>query len=170
MDHVVAKVLIDNGSSLNVMLKSTLDRLPYDGTYMKPSSMVVRTFDGSHREVVGEIEMPMQIDRYTFEITFQVMDIEPTYNCLLGRPWIHMARKLKYVVDNMLVVISSKEDILLKIPTPARYIEVAKEALKTTFQSLEVISTVHVESLPKIPQPLNAIMMVANITPSKELS
>ena len=30
MDHIVAKVLIDNGYSLNVMPKTTLDKLPFD--------------------------------------------------------------------------------------------------------------------------------------------
>ena len=47
MDRIVAKVLIDNGSSLNVMPKTTLDKLPFDVSYMRPSSMVVRAFDGS---------------------------------------------------------------------------------------------------------------------------
>ena len=47
MDQIVAKVLIDNGSSLNVMPKTTLDKLPFDVSHMRPSSMVVRAFDGS---------------------------------------------------------------------------------------------------------------------------
>jgi len=38
MDHVVAKVLIDNGSSLNVMPKSTLEKLPFNASHLKPSS------------------------------------------------------------------------------------------------------------------------------------
>ena len=38
-NHVVAKVLIDNGSSLNVMPKTTLDKLPFDASYMRLSSL-----------------------------------------------------------------------------------------------------------------------------------
>ncbi|KAL5179630.1 hypothetical protein HKD37_01G000900 [Glycine soja] len=48
MDHIVAKVLIDNGSSLNVMPKSTLEKLPFNASHLKPSSMVVRAFNASH--------------------------------------------------------------------------------------------------------------------------
>ena len=88
-DHIVTKVLIDNGSSLNVMPKTTLDKLSFDASYIRPSSMVVRAFDGSRCEVRGEIDLPIQIGSCTFQITFQVMDIIPTYCCLLGRPWIH---------------------------------------------------------------------------------
>ena len=47
MDHVVAKVLIDNGSSLNGMPKSTLEKLSINASHLRPSSMVVRAFDGS---------------------------------------------------------------------------------------------------------------------------
>jgi len=89
MDHIVAKVLIVNGSSLNVMPKTTLDKLPYDASHMRPSSMVVRAFDGSWRDVRGEIDLSIQIGPHTCQITFQVMDINPAYSCLLGRPWIH---------------------------------------------------------------------------------
>ncbi|XP_073225755.1 uncharacterized protein [Cicer arietinum] len=59
LDHIIPRVLIDNGSSLNVISKSTLAKLPCDGTYMRPSPMVVRAFDGSCRELlIGEAMDP----------------------------------------------------------------------------------------------------------------
>ena len=51
------KVLIDNGSSLNVMSLSTLMRLPVDRSYMKQTKNVVRPFDSTRREVIGKIEI-----------------------------------------------------------------------------------------------------------------
>ena len=54
MDHIVAKVLIDNGSSLNVMPTTTLDKLPFNASCMRPSSMVVRAFDGSRHGERGD--------------------------------------------------------------------------------------------------------------------
>ena len=45
-DCTLPKVLIDNGSSLNIMPLSTLMRLPIDRSYIKHSKMVVRAFDG----------------------------------------------------------------------------------------------------------------------------
>ena len=55
----------------------------------QPSTMIVRAFDGSKREVMGEVELLVQVGPCVFQITLQVMDILPAYNCLLGRPWIH---------------------------------------------------------------------------------
>ena len=42
-------MLIDNGSSLNVMPKATLEKLSCDKFPMKPSTMIVRAFDGSNK-------------------------------------------------------------------------------------------------------------------------
>ena len=81
LDHIVAKVIIDNGSSLNVMPKTTLDKLPLKESHMRPSSMVVRAFNGSRWDVRGEIDLPIQIRLHVCQITFQILDISPTYSC-----------------------------------------------------------------------------------------
>ena len=73
-DCTLPKVLIDNGSSLNVMPLSTLMRLLVDRSYIKHTRTVVRAFDGTRREVTGEIEIEMQIAPCTFTVEFQVMD------------------------------------------------------------------------------------------------
>ena len=56
-DCTLPKVLIDNGSSLNVRPLSILMRLLVDRSYMKHSRTVVRAFNGTRREVTGEIEI-----------------------------------------------------------------------------------------------------------------
>ncbi|RDY07339.1 hypothetical protein CR513_08569, partial [Mucuna pruriens] len=69
--------------------KTTLDKLCSPGTFLRNNPVVVRAFNGSKREVMGEITLPIRIGPTTFDITFQVMDIRLAYSCLLGRPWIH---------------------------------------------------------------------------------
>ena len=59
-DCTLPKVLIDNGSSLNVIPLSTLMRLPVDRSYMKHSETVVRAFDSTRREVTREIEIEIR--------------------------------------------------------------------------------------------------------------
>ena len=43
----MAHVLVDTGSSLNVLPKKALDRMDCEGLTLKPSNIVVRAFDGS---------------------------------------------------------------------------------------------------------------------------
>ena len=61
-------------------------RLPVDRSYMKQTKTVVRAFDGTRQEVIGEIEIEVQIGPCAFNVEFQVMDISPSYNYLIGRP------------------------------------------------------------------------------------
>ena len=85
----LSNVLVDTWSSLNVLPKSTLVRLSYQGTPMRCGGVVVKACNGSMKIVIGEMNLPVKIGQSDFQITFQVMNIHPTYNCLLGRPWIH---------------------------------------------------------------------------------
>ncbi|XP_058784515.1 uncharacterized protein LOC131659326 [Vicia villosa] len=121
LDTVLSRFLIDTGSSLNVMPKATLFKLSMDGVMMRPCTMSVRAFDGSRRSVEGEIDLPVKIGPHTFYISFYVMDIRPSYTCLLGRPWIHAAgavtstlhQCLKFVVGDKIVVITGEEDLVV---------------------------------------------------------
>ncbi|XP_052877301.1 uncharacterized protein LOC108471363 [Gossypium arboreum] len=89
--YTLPSVLIDNGSALNVLPWSTLNRLPIDDSHMKTCQNVVRAFNGTERKVMGRIDIPLKIGPNIYEVDFLVMDIKPSYNCLLGRPWIHSA-------------------------------------------------------------------------------
>ena len=80
------RALLNNGSSLNVMPMSTLSRLPIDLSDLEKSQMVVRAFERKKKEVLKNIKLSIQVEPCTFDSEFIVMDINPFYNCLLGRP------------------------------------------------------------------------------------
>jgi len=133
--------------------------------------MVVHAFDGSRREVRGEIDLPVQIGPHTCQVTFQVMDINPAYSCLLGRPWIHtvgvvpstLHQKLKFVVEGYLVIVSGEEDVLVNCPSSMPYAESAEESLETAFQYFEVVSIASVDSFSGQPCLSDTAMMVARV-------
>src|SRR4030042_938958 len=120
-NDALANVLVDTGSSLNVMAKTTLDQLSYQGTPMRHNGVVVKGFDGSRKSVMGEVDLPITVGPCVFQITFQVMDIQAAYSCFLGRPWIHEAgavtstlhQKLKYVKDGKLITVKGEEALLI---------------------------------------------------------
>ncbi|XP_075084846.1 uncharacterized protein LOC142168085 [Nicotiana tabacum] len=89
-DKVVSRVLIDGGSGVNICPLSILRELGIHLREVKESHVRVRAFDGSLKDVIGEIYLALQIGPVEFPILFQVMDISSSYNLLLGRPWIHM--------------------------------------------------------------------------------
>lgn len=101
-EDALSNVLHDTGSSLNVIPKSTMSKLSYQGAPIRFSGVFVRAFDGSKKIEIEEVDLPMKIGPCLFQITFQVMDIDPSYNCILGHPWIHEARAVTSTFYQML--------------------------------------------------------------------
>ncbi|XP_016704154.1 uncharacterized protein [Gossypium hirsutum] len=142
------RVLIDNGSALNVLPLSTLNRLPVDSSHMKACQNIVRAFDGTEKGVIGRIEIPLRIGPTTYEVEFLVTDIKPSYNYLLGRPWIHSAgaiplslrQKVKLISEGRLVTISVEEDIIAMVTGDTPYVEANDEAVECSFRSLEFVN------------------------------
>lgn len=68
----MSNILIDMDSSLNILAKSTLERLSYQGAPMRYSGMVVKAFNGSRKTFIGEVDLLVKIGLSDFQITFQV--------------------------------------------------------------------------------------------------
>ncbi|XP_058732626.1 uncharacterized protein LOC131604182 [Vicia villosa] len=154
---MLSRVLVDNGSSLNVLPKSSLMRLDYSGVEIRPSEltvsvMPVRAFDGSKRSVFGEVDLPIMIGPQLFTITFFVMDIHTSYSCLLGRPWIHAAgavtstlhQKLKFAIQGKIVTICGEEEHVVSHLASFRYIDVEGEVHETPCQAFEAVQTIKI--------------------------
>uniref|UniRef100_A0A2N9F6D8 Retrotransposon gag domain-containing protein n=1 Tax=Fagus sylvatica TaxID=28930 RepID=A0A2N9F6D8_FAGSY len=142
--------LIDNGSALNVCPLSTLEKLDIDPTRVRVTSMVVRAFDGTRREVLGEIDLPVEVGPQVYNINFQVLRIDSPYNLLLGRPWLHTAgavpsslhQKMKLIIGSQLVTILAEEPISIYNDGEIPYIDgcASEEA---SFHSFEFVTVIH---------------------------
>ncbi|XP_058757559.1 uncharacterized protein LOC131630837 [Vicia villosa] len=159
----LSHVLVDNGSSLNVLPKMVLDRLDSEGIVLMPSNVVVKAFDGSKSTVYGEVELPIRVGSQTFNSLFYVMDIHPAYSCLLGRPWIHGAgavtstlhQKLKYLANGKIVTVHGEEEYVVSHVNEYKYIEVNGEFIETPCQTFELVPQVvssakHTPTVPKV--------------------
>ncbi|KAI5410040.1 hypothetical protein KIW84_055497 [Lathyrus oleraceus] len=139
-DHIVANITSCNN------LKFCDEELPEEGAPMRYSGVIIKAFDGSRKKVIGEVELPVKIGPSDFQITIQVMDIHPTYSCLLGRPWIHEAgavtsmlhQKLKFVKNGKLVIVGEEKALLVSHLSSFSYVEV-EDKVGTPFQALSIV-------------------------------
>ncbi|XP_073264252.1 uncharacterized protein [Populus alba] len=147
-DCLIGKVLIDNGSALNVLPRHMLDEMPVDPSHMQPSVMTARAYDGSPRQVIGTIEVELAVGPQVFLVTLQVMDIHPSYSMLLGRPWIHSAgavtsslhQCLKYIANGVLVTVKAEETISMVRNVAVPFIE-AEDCKDGNLHAFEVVNT-----------------------------
>ena len=62
-----------------------------DTSFICPTTMIIRAFDGTLQEVQGKIELAIGIGPMSFMVNFQVIKVDSPYNMLLERPWLHAA-------------------------------------------------------------------------------
>ncbi|KAA3462457.1 hypothetical protein EPI10_028943 [Gossypium australe] len=135
--------------------------LPVGNYHMKTCQNIVRVFDGTERKVLGKIEIPLLIGPNIYEVDFLVMDIKPSYNCLLERLWIHSAgavpsslhQKLKLVTEGRLIMINTGEDIITSVTSDVPYIESDSGAIECSFRSLKFVNVTFIIEGSKIPMP-----------------
>jgi hypothetical protein len=107
------KVLIDDGSRLNVLFTKTLKKMKLDITHMltKSTSPFYGVIFGNAAIPLGSVVLPVTFgetrENYRTEyIKFEVADFETSYNAILGRPAIAKFMTIPHY-------------LLLKMPSPA---------------------------------------------------
>jgi hypothetical protein len=63
---VISKVLIDNGSALNVFLRHVLNKMLVDASHMESSTMTAKAYNGSPRPIIRNIDVELIIGPQPF--------------------------------------------------------------------------------------------------------
>ncbi|XP_075111621.1 uncharacterized protein LOC142181880 [Nicotiana tabacum] len=132
---MVARELVDNGSSANICPLSILNKLKVDDERIHKNSIYVRGFDGGGKDSIGDIMHELTIGPVEFNMEFQVLDVAVFYNLLLGRPWIHVAKAVpsslhemvKFEWDRQEIVVHGDEKLCAFNDTSVPFIETEED-------------------------------------------
>ncbi|XP_070005095.1 uncharacterized protein [Nicotiana sylvestris] len=111
--YYVKRVMLDGGSGVDICPLSTLQRMDIETERIRPNNVCVRAFDGIKRDTIGEIDLILTIGPVDFEVTFQVLDMDTSYNFLLGRPWIHAAGAVPSTLHQMVKLEYEDQEIIV---------------------------------------------------------
>ncbi|XP_070037173.1 uncharacterized protein [Nicotiana tomentosiformis] len=87
-DTNVKRVLIDPGSSVNIILLKVVNEMQ-DDDKMVLKARTLSGFDNSSVVTKREIMLTTFAEGVVKDTKFQVIDTDMAYNMILGRPWIH---------------------------------------------------------------------------------
>ncbi|XP_012852376.1 PREDICTED: uncharacterized protein LOC105971987 [Erythranthe guttata] len=98
-NFLVKKILVDGGSSADIMYLHAFKQLGIDNARFSPISTPLKGFTGEGILSMGEVELPVSLGedpcRITKIIKFLVVDRPSPYNIILGRPAIHTFKALR---------------------------------------------------------------------------
>jgi len=93
-DFDVERILIDTGSSVNLMFLKTLFKMGISESKIMPKIRPMTGYDGEAKMSIGEIKLQVQVGGITQKTKFVVIDSEPIYNAILGSPWIYSMKAI----------------------------------------------------------------------------
>ncbi|XP_070013575.1 uncharacterized protein [Nicotiana sylvestris] len=139
---------------------------------IRPNNVCVRAFDGVKRDIIGEIDLILTIGPVDFEVTFQVLDMDTSYNFLLSSPWIHAAGAVPSTLHQMVKLEHEDQEIVVHGEyeqsiywDPSVPCLEAKEGSKhIVYQAFEIVVADKCEEGTPCPQPFlsNASIMVVS--------
>jgi len=88
-EYDVTKILIDTGSSVDLIFRETLQKMGVDLDDIKASSRTLTGFNGSSETILGTIRLPVRACGVTRTVKFAVVSTKAPYHAILGTPWLH---------------------------------------------------------------------------------
>nr|QVT92263.1 reverse transcriptase [Solanum chacoense] len=112
-EKVINRVLVNDGSGLNICPLSTLKQLKFDLGKVQQNQVNVRAFDEVQRDTIGAVNLDVQMGPAEFNVEFQVLDINTSYNLLLGRPFIHMAGAVPSTLHQLMKFVWKDQELVI---------------------------------------------------------
>ena len=84
------RALVDGGESLNIFTLNLVKAVGYTKDVVNPRKKInIKANDDEERSSKGMVILPIKVGLVVKEVVYQVLDLQLTYNILLGRLWIH---------------------------------------------------------------------------------
>ncbi|XP_074300999.1 uncharacterized protein LOC141632343 [Silene latifolia] len=90
----VSRILIDGGSSINLVMLDVLKAMKIDEEKITKKSNVLVGFSGETKSSLGEINLPTYAEGVAFYGRCRDLDCLSSYNVIMGRPWIHNVKAI----------------------------------------------------------------------------
>ncbi|GLJ42866.1 hypothetical protein SUGI_0888550 [Cryptomeria japonica] len=91
----VKHVLIDGGAGLNICALSLIKALGYSKNAVDPKKKItIKDYDEVEHSSKGTVVLPIKMGPVERNTLCQLLDLNLSYNILLGRPWIHNIQEI----------------------------------------------------------------------------
>ncbi|XP_075636790.1 uncharacterized protein LOC142609033 [Castanea sativa] len=123
-DYNIHKVLIHNGSSVDILYYSTFQQIRIGREWLISTDAPLVGFGGTRVYLLGEVTLPITVGDYPQQIvenvTFLVVDCSFAYNAILGHPTL-----------NSWKAVTSTYHLMVKFPTEYEVGEVKSNQVAT---------------------------------------
>ena len=93
-NFAVKRVMIDNGSALNICTLKFIKQAGYTEADIISEVITIKAYDNLERTSEGTILLPIKVGPVIQETLCHVIDLNLPFNILLSHPWIHAMKAI----------------------------------------------------------------------------
>ncbi|PON36934.1 hypothetical protein PanWU01x14_324290 [Parasponia andersonii] len=86
---LVRRVLVDGGSSVDILFLSTFENMGLDRSALRPTCQPLFAFDSTRVCPLGIVTLNICTAERCLDVDFVVIDCQSSFNVIMGRGWIH---------------------------------------------------------------------------------
>ncbi|XP_028087838.1 uncharacterized protein LOC114288517 [Camellia sinensis] len=110
-DFDVKCILIDQGSSIEIMYYDAFKQLKLRDTDLAPSTSPLVGFNSQPEWPLGKIILPVKAGSVVKQVEFWVLKVLSTYNLILGRRWLHAIKAVALTYHQVMRFPSAMEEV-----------------------------------------------------------
>ena len=88
-DFDVRRILIDPGSSADLLQVSVIKQMGFTPLNLEISEQILLGYNGASTTSLGDIVLPVQVGLVTLNVQFLVVEDLSPFNTILGHAWLH---------------------------------------------------------------------------------
>lgn len=119
-DVPINKILVDCGTTVNLMSHHMLRKIGKYDTNAKLHNMVLSNYERKVCTTLGVIKVQLTVGAVSRSTMFMIMETKANYNLLLGREWIHGVRVVPSSMHQR-IIIWHPDDIVENIESDQGY-------------------------------------------------
>ena len=110
-DFDVRRILVDPGSSADLMQASVICHMGRDLTGLENPGRILSGFNGATTTSLGDIVLPVQAGPITLNVQFSVVQDLSPFNVILGRTWLYYMKVIPSTYHQMVSFLTKDEQI-----------------------------------------------------------
>ena len=135
----VKRVMIDNGSALNICTLKFIKQAGYTEANIINEVITIKAYDNLERTTEGTVLLPIKVGPVIQETIFHVVDLNLPFNILLGCPWIHAMKAVPSTYHQCLKFLHQGTEVTIHVDLePFAYCNAVEASYTNHFPGIEI--------------------------------
>ncbi|XP_057491387.1 uncharacterized protein LOC130777131 [Actinidia eriantha] len=138
--YVVKRILVDTGSSVEVMYYDLFKQLKLSQDELKSARALLVGFNAQEHWPLGTVSLKTRAGSQELMTKFVMVDIPSPYNAIVGRDWLHRMKGVASTLHQAIKFVTPRDkEVIYRDQVAAKQCYLATMSTKTTVKEVQMV-------------------------------